>query len=58
MRTNFRWLQLTAGILGMVAVANFQYSWTLFTKPLEIERGWTPVQIQHALNLFFILVSG
>lgn len=53
----YRWLQLTAGILAMVAVANFQYSWTLFALPLERERGWTPVQIQDALNLFFILAQ-
>jgi OFA family oxalate/formate antiporter-like MFS transporter len=53
----YRWLQLAAGILGMVAVANFQYSWTLFVRPLEKERGWTPVQIQDALNLFFILAQ-
>lgn len=53
----FRWLQLTAGILGMVAVANFQYSWTLFAKPLHQQRGWSPVQIQDALNLFFIVAQ-
>jgi OFA family oxalate/formate antiporter-like MFS transporter len=53
----YRWFQLTAGILAMVAVANFQYSWTLFARPLERERGWTPVQIQDALNLFFILAQ-
>src|SRR5262245_55881520 len=53
----FRWLQLAAGILGMVAVANFQYSWTLFAEPLRKERGWTAVQIQDALNLFFILAQ-
>ena len=30
-----RWIQLAAGITGMVAVANFQYSWTLFELPLR-----------------------
>ena len=30
-----RWVQLAAGITGMVAVANFQYSWTLFVPPLK-----------------------
>ncbi len=49
-----RWVQLTAGILGMVAVANFQYAWTLFAVPLHERRGWTNVAIQHALTLFFI----
>ena len=31
-----RWVQLVAGITGMVAVANFQYSWTLFVQPQVI----------------------
>jgi OFA family oxalate/formate antiporter-like MFS transporter len=50
-----RWVQLTAGIVGMVAVANFQYSWTLFEGPLrERHPSWTKVQIQDALAIFFI----
>ena len=50
-----RWVQLIAGITGMVAVANFQYSWTLFEGPLH-ERNpyWTKVQIQDALVIFFV----
>jgi OFA family oxalate/formate antiporter-like MFS transporter len=49
-----RWLQLAAGIIGMVAVANFQYAWTLFVGPLHARHGWTRVQIQDALFFFFI----
>src|SRR5262245_1185411 len=49
-----RWVQLVAGITGMVAVANFQYSWTLFVQPLHASRGWEVVHIQYALYLFFI----
>ena len=49
-----RWLQLLAGITGMVAVANFQYSWTLFVLPLRDRYGWEEVDIQYALYLFFI----
>ena len=29
-----RWLQLLVGIVGMVAIANLQYGWTLFVNPL------------------------
>ncbi|MCI0458079.1 MAG: oxalate/formate MFS antiporter [Gemmataceae bacterium] len=29
-----RWVQLLAGIVAMVAVANFQYGWTLFVEPI------------------------
>ena len=49
-----RWLQLTAGIVGMVAVANFQYSWTLFVPALMERHNWTRVAVLDALNIFFI----
>jgi OFA family oxalate/formate antiporter-like MFS transporter len=49
-----RWVQLVAGITGMVAVANFQYSWTLFVLPLQNRHGWAEVDIQYSLYLFFI----
>jgi MFS transporter, OFA family, oxalate/formate antiporter len=49
-----RWVQLLAGITGMVAVANFQYSWTLFVRPLHDRFDWKEVDIQYALYLFFI----
>ncbi len=49
-----RWMQLTAGIVGMVAVANFQYSWTLFVPELQREYGWSRVAVLDALNIFFI----
>jgi OFA family oxalate/formate antiporter-like MFS transporter len=51
------WVQLSAGILGMVAVANFQYSWTLFVGPLEQRHGWSRVSILSALTLFFTLAQ-
>src|SRR5438046_3173233 len=55
-RMNFsnRWVQLLAGITGMVAVANFQYSWTLFVQPLQDRHGWGEVEIQYSLYLFFV----
>jgi OFA family oxalate/formate antiporter-like MFS transporter len=52
-----RWLQLAAGVVGMIAVANFQYSWTLFIAPLEEAHGWKRVQILDALTLFFTLAQ-
>jgi OFA family oxalate/formate antiporter-like MFS transporter len=54
MNPSFRWWQLIAGIAGMVAVANFQYSWTLFVSPLQAQHGWSEVAIQRALYLFFV----
>jgi OFA family oxalate/formate antiporter-like MFS transporter len=50
-------VQLGAGIVGMVAVANFQYGWTLFVEPLHAARGWSRVAILDALNLFFVLAQ-
>ncbi len=52
-----RWVQLAAGILGMTAVANFQYSWTLFVEPLMKRHGWSRVAVLDALNLYFILAQ-
>jgi OFA family oxalate/formate antiporter-like MFS transporter len=52
-----RWLQLAAGIAGMVAVANFQYSWTLFVQPLHQRHGWSKVEILDSLYIFFTLAQ-
>jgi OFA family oxalate/formate antiporter-like MFS transporter len=30
-----RWVQLVAGIIAMMAIANLQYAWTLFSKPIQ-----------------------
>src|SRR5712692_278526 len=49
-----RWVQLVAGITGMVAVANFQYSWTFFVLPLRDRHGWEKADIQYAFFLFFV----
>jgi OFA family oxalate/formate antiporter-like MFS transporter len=51
---NSRWFQLFAGVAAMIAVANFQYAWTLFVLPLQETHGWSRVQVLDALNLFFI----
>jgi len=50
-----RWVQLTAGILAMVAVANFQYAWTLFVPALEARHGWSEVAL--ADSFFFFLLA-
>src|SRR5262249_61096437 len=50
-----RWVQLLAGILCMVAVANFQYAWTLFDLPLQRRHGWSKVEVGDAYAIFFLL---
>src|SRR5215468_11221241 len=34
-RVPSRWIILIASIVSMIAVANYQYGWTLFVKPLQ-----------------------
>jgi hypothetical protein len=34
-RPTVRWLQLVAGIICMVMIANLQYGWTLFVSPID-----------------------
>ncbi|MBY0526532.1 MAG: oxalate/formate MFS antiporter [Gemmataceae bacterium] len=38
----------------MMAVANFQYGWTLFVLPLEARHGWSREAIQVAFSLFLL----
>ena len=38
----------------MVMIANLQYAWTLFVKPMQAATGWTLPQIQWAFTLFIL----
>ena len=37
MNLNNRWFQLVASLVAMIMIANLQYAWTLFVKPLQHE---------------------
>lgn len=50
-----RWVVLFFSILSMVAVANFQYGWTLFVPPLQKHLGQEQAVIQVAFTLFVLL---
>ncbi|MBV9492515.1 MAG: oxalate/formate MFS antiporter [Verrucomicrobia bacterium] len=50
-----RWLQLLAGIICMVMIANLQYGWTLFVAPMNKAHGWAVADIQIAFSLFVAL---
>jgi OFA family oxalate/formate antiporter-like MFS transporter len=41
----------------MIAVANFQYAWTLFVQPLQDRHGWSQVAILDALRVYFTLAQ-
>jgi OFA family oxalate/formate antiporter-like MFS transporter len=50
-----RWIQLLLGILCMGLVANLQYSWTLFVRPMHDAMGWPEATIQVAFAIFVIV---
>ena len=53
-KTVNRWVQMCAGIIAMMAIANLQYAWTLFTRPLtaNLHATLTAVQIAFAAFIF------
>jgi OFA family oxalate/formate antiporter-like MFS transporter len=50
-----RWVILVFSILGMVAVANFQYGWTLFVPPLQKHLKADQALIQVTFTIFVLL---
>jgi MFS transporter, OFA family, oxalate/formate antiporter len=49
---NKRWIQFGSAVLAMVMIANLQYAWTLFVKPMQQATGWKLSGIQWAITLF------
>src|ERR1700739_2774784 len=47
-----RWIQMCAAIIAMMAIANLQYAWTLFTKPLTANLHATLAAVQIAFAAF------
>lgn len=54
MNVNNKWFQLIASLIAMIMIANLQYSWTLFVKPLQSSTGWKLSDIQTAFTLFIL----
>lgn len=50
-----RWVILFFSVLSMVAVANFQYGWTLFVKPLSAHLNKELALIQVTFTVFVLL---
>src|SRR6267142_514314 len=53
-RPTVRWLQLVAGIICMVMIANLQYGWTLFVAPIDAKYHWGRAAIQLAFTIFVL----
>jgi OFA family oxalate/formate antiporter-like MFS transporter len=51
---NNRWFQLVASVIAMIMIANLQYAWTLFVKPMQQATGWKLSDIQWAFTLFVL----
>jgi MFS transporter, OFA family, oxalate/formate antiporter len=47
-----RWVQMVSCIIAMMAIANLQYAWTLFTKPLTSNLHATLAAVQVAFAAF------
>ncbi len=47
-----RWLQLLAGVVCMVMIANLQYGWTYFVDPIDARFHWGRTDIQIAFTIF------
>ena len=50
-----RWVQLLLGVIAMMAISSPQYTWTLFTGPLNQKLGTTLAQLQWTFSLLIIL---
>lgn len=50
-----RWVQLLACVVAMMAIANLQYAWTLFTLPLSESLGAKLSEVQVAFTLFVLV---
>jgi MFS transporter, OFA family, oxalate/formate antiporter len=51
---NSRWFQLVASLIAMIMIANLQYSWTLFVRPLQAANGWALSDVQWAFTVFIL----
>src|SRR2546427_2917105 len=47
-----RWIQLVAGVVCMVMIANLQYGWTYFVDPIDARYQWGRTSIQFAFTIF------
>lgn len=54
-RSHYRYVQLIIGILCMVAVANIQYSWTMFVPEIQKTYGWSRASIQTSFTIFVLI---
>ena len=47
-----RWVRLIGSVIAMAMIANFQYAWALFVKPMMGATGWKLSDVQWGFTLF------
>ena len=47
-----RWVRLVASVIAMIMIANLQYAWALFVKPIMGATGWKLSDVQWGFTLF------
>ena len=47
-----RWFRLVAAVVAMIMIANLQYAWTLFVKPLVAAKHWKLSDVQWGFTFF------
>jgi OFA family oxalate/formate antiporter-like MFS transporter len=47
-----RWVRLIASTIAMIMIANLQYAWTFFVKPIMGANGWKLSEVQVGFTLF------
>jgi oxalate/formate antiporter len=50
-----RWIQLLLGVIAMMSISSPQYTWTLFTGPLNQKLGTSLAELQWTFSLLIIL---
>ena len=50
-----RWVQLSLGVVAMMAISSPQYVWTLFVKPLQTATGGSLASIQITFSILIVL---
>jgi OFA family oxalate/formate antiporter-like MFS transporter len=47
-----RWVRLIAAVVAMIMIANLQYAWTLFVRPIMSATGWSLSEVQWGFTFF------
>ena len=53
-----RWVRLIASVVAMIMIANLQYAWALFVKPIIGATGWKLSEVQLGFTLFAWRTTG